>query len=515
MDLKDQNEKLAYEEGHDADISTNIRAGTRHSDEEKGSITPNISVGTDPNEVWWDEPENMDPHNPMNWSSQKKWGQIAVLSYVTLITPLASSMFAPGVPDVIKDFGITNELLATFVVSIYLLGFAFGPLVIAPLSEIYGRYWLYNVCNVLFVVFAVACGLAKNMGQLVAFRFIHGIFGVCPLTIGGGTIADMMPVEKRGGAMAIWAIGPLLGPVFGPVAGGYLVEAKGWRWSFWLLAILSGVGTVAGFFFSRETYAPVILEHKAARLRKETANPDLRSRLASDVPMKQVFLRAIVRPTKMLFLSPIVTLTCMYVAVAYGILYLLFTTFTFVFQENYGFSTGAVGLVFIPLGIGMMLSLGIMGTVTDKIIKGKQARGEEVVPEDRIPIWVITPAACLLPVGLFIYGWTTQYKVHWIAPLIGTACTGFALLVIFMSMQTYIVDAFTRYAASAIAANTVLRSLLGSLLPLCGLKMYNKLGLGWGNSLLGFLALALVPIPLLFAIYGSWLRKNPRFQVKL
>src|ERR1700761_9380021 len=149
-------------------------------------------------------------------------------------------MFAPGVPAVLKEFNSSSQTLATFVVSVYLIGFAFGPLLVAPISEIWGRYWVYIAGNILFIIFAVACALAKSMGQLIAFRFLHGIVGVVPLTIGGGTIADMMPVEKRGGAMAIWAIGPLIGPVAGPVAGGYLVEAKGWRWVFWLLAIMVG-----------------------------------------------------------------------------------------------------------------------------------------------------------------------------------------------------------------------------------------------------------------------------------
>ena len=147
-------------------------------------------------------------------------------------------MFAPGVPAVLKEFNSSSQTLATFVVSVYLIGFAFGPLLVAPISEIWGRYWVYIAGNILFIIFAVACALAKSMGQLIAFRFLHGIVGVVPLTIGGGTIADMMPVQKRGGAMAIWAIGPLIGPVAGPVAGGYLVQAKGWRWVFWLLAIM-------------------------------------------------------------------------------------------------------------------------------------------------------------------------------------------------------------------------------------------------------------------------------------
>ena len=120
--------------------------------------------------------------------------------------------------------------MATFVVSVYILGFAMGPLVIAPLSEMFGRVLIYNVCNALFTIFTIACALATNMNMLIGFRFLAGAVGVAPLTNGAGTIADMMAPEKRGGAMAIWAMGPLLGPVIGPVAGGFLAEDLGWRW---------------------------------------------------------------------------------------------------------------------------------------------------------------------------------------------------------------------------------------------------------------------------------------------
>ena len=136
----------------------------------------------------------------------------------------------------------------------------------------------------------------------------------------------------------------------------------------------------------------------------------------------------------MLLLSPIITAVCIYTAIAYGTLYLLFTTFTFVFTEEYHFSTGNTGLTFIPLGVGMLLSLGIMGVVTDRRIKGKMDRGEEVKPEDRIPIYLVLTGALCLPVGLFIYGWTVEYKIHWIVPLIGTCINGFGLLIIFVSL---------------------------------------------------------------------------------
>lgn len=147
-------------------------------------------------------------------------------------------MFAPGVPEVLRDFQSTNSQLGSFVVSVYILGYAFGPLIIAPLSELYGRLIIYHTCDALFVIFTIACALSTNMNMLIGFRLVAGIFGSCPLTIGGGTIADMIRQEKRGGAIAIWALGPLLGPVIGPVAGGFVSQSLGWRWVFWILAIV-------------------------------------------------------------------------------------------------------------------------------------------------------------------------------------------------------------------------------------------------------------------------------------
>lgn len=146
-------------------------------------------------------------------------------------------MLAPGVPLMLEEFGTTSDTESTFVVSIFVLGFAFGPLVIAPLSELYGRVNVYHVMNVFFVIFTVLCAVSNDIGVLLACRFFAGFAGVATITCGSGTIADLMPREKRSGAMAIWSIGPLLGPVIGPVAAGFLVEAVGWRWVFWVIAI--------------------------------------------------------------------------------------------------------------------------------------------------------------------------------------------------------------------------------------------------------------------------------------
>ena len=399
------------------------------------------------------------------------------------------------------------------------------------MSELYGRLYVYHVCNVGFILFTVACALAKNMNQLIVFRFFAGAWGIAPITNGGGTIADLMVPEKRGSSMAIWAIGPLLGPVIGPVCGGFLAEATSWRWVgpilsdqsqsvltifqiFWVLAIAVGVIAIAALFFMRETYAPTILERRAKRLRKETGNPNLRSKLAIDLPPRQLFMQSITRPMKLLLLSPICTLMSLYMAIVYAILYILFTTFTFVFEEHYGFSSSTVGLVYIGCGAGNLIGLAILGKVSDPIMKrlAKKHNDGKVKPEYRLPMLMY--AGPFIPIGLFIYGWTAQYQVQWAVPLFGTLLVGVGLIAAFMCINTYLVDAYARYAASALAANTILRSILGATFPLFTLQMYDALGLGWGNSLIAFIAVALCPIPWLFYWYGEKLRTNPKLQVK-
>lgn len=459
--------------------------------------------------VGWDGPD--DPENPMNWPTWLKAANVGLISCLTFITPLASSMFAPGVPQVMKEFGNNDDLLADFVVSVYVLGFAFGPMFLAPMSELFGRLWIYHATNVGFIVFSVLCAESSSVGMLTACRFFQGVFGAAPITNGGGTIADVIAQEKRGAALGIFALAPVLGPVIGPVAGGFLVAAKGWRWVFWVLAIIGGALALLCLALLRETYASVILERKAARLRKQTNNSGLRSQMDRNLNVKQLFLRAIVRPSRILVFSPIVSALSLYMGVVYGYQYLLFSTFTKAFQDQYGFSTSIVGLTFLGLGVGNLIGLAVISSLLDKILKDRSKVTEANPDGERKPEYRLIPlewSSLSLPVGLFLYGWTIQYQVHWIVPLIGTAIYGFGQLAVFLCIMSYLIDAFGMYAASALAANIVVRSIFGAVLPLAGARMYTVLGYGWGNSLLGFIALALVPIPILLNRHGETLRKR-------
>ena len=500
-------------QSHDPEKGPITSEGASESVEESTPTTqPNTTKAeTDPNIVDWDG-EN-DPECPLHWPQKLKLTSVILVSSWTFLTPLASSMVAPGTLSILNDFNSDNLTLGAFIVSIYILGYAVGPLFIGPLSEIYGRLPVYHACNILFVAWSLGCAFAPSLGALLAFRFLQGMAGVCALTIGSGTIADLIAPERRGAYMSAYSMGPLLGPCIGPIAGAFLNENEGWRWIFRVLVIASGLMMVLTFVIMRESYHPTVLQRKTKRLQQETGNMNLRSKLDSGLSHKEIFLRAIVRPTKMLIFSPIVFLLSLYMAVVYGYLYLLFTTITALYEQVYHFTEGTAGLSYLGIGVGMFFGLAGFGTTSDRLVAYQMKKYNTArKPEYRLPVMMV--GAALVPIGLFWYGWSAQERIHYIMPIIGSGFVGAGLILTFMPISVYLVDAYTIYAASAMAANTVLRSLVGAFLPLAGPSMYNKLGLGWGNSLLAFIAIALWPVSILFYKYGERIRTSKRFKVE-
>lgn len=158
-------------------------------------------------------------------------------------------MLAPAVEQVMQQMGETNRDIGSLSVSIYLLGYAFGPLFLAPLSELYGRLPVYHICTVLFIITNVACALSINIPMLISFRFLTGLVGAGPLTVGPGSVADCFRQEERGKAMAIWTMPVLLGPSIGPAVGAYVSRGLGWRWNFWLLVIMVSLTSPPCFTF--------------------------------------------------------------------------------------------------------------------------------------------------------------------------------------------------------------------------------------------------------------------------
>lgn len=352
--------------------------------------------------------------------------------------------------------------------SLFVLGFAVGPLLWAPLSELFGRQVLFFGTYAALTAFNAGAAGAQNIETLLILRFFAGAFGSSPLTNAGGVIADMFPARERGLAMTLFASAPFLGPALGPIVGGFVGQTVGWRWIEGVVAIFTGLLWIIGSLLVPETYAPVILRKRAAELSKRTGQVYKTQKDASTSKESggygKVFKTALSMPWVLLFREPIVLLFSIYMSIVYGILYMLFGAFPIVYQQNRGWSPGIGGLSFIGVAVGMALAACYSVWDNKRYANLSDAHKGFAPPEARLPPTFV--GALAVPIGLFWFAWTNGPNIHWIVSIIAGAPFGFGTVLIFLGVMNYLIDTYTIYAASVLAANSVLRSLFGTAFPL-------------------------------------------------
>lgn len=465
----------------------------------------------DANLVTWAGPD--DAANPKNWTKRKRWLATITVSLFTFISPVSSSMVAPALPQLQQDLGLRSRFLANLALSVFILGFALGPLVLGPLSELFGRRIVLQISMLFYIAFNLGCAFATNGAEIIAFRFLSGLGGSAPLGIGGGVLADLWLPTERGRAMALYSLAPLLGPAIGPIAGAWVAELSTWRWVFWSTSIVAVFVQLLGWFFLQETYAAAILSHKKRSLIKSTGNPNLYTEF--DNPSRSFANHlsvALKRPFILLFTQPIVQVLALYIAYVYGVLYLVLASFPAVWHDQYQQTTGLGGLNYISLGLGFLLGTQFAALFADKIYKHLKSTAPHQIARSEFRVPLMFPGAVMVPIGLLIYGWSAHFRLHWIVPNIGTAVFAAGNQLVFQNCQTYLVDAYTRYAASAIAATAVFRSLGGFAFPLFAPVMYETLGYGWGNTMLAFVGIAVgIPSPFILWWFGEALRRKSTF----
>lgn len=458
-------------------------------------------------------PANRSSHqNPQNWSNAKKFFVTFEICFLTFSVYIGSAIFSAGIQDVMTVFGV-SQVSATLGLTLFVAGYAVGPMVWAPLSEIpqVGRNPVYILTLAAFVVLQVPTALAVNFGMLLAFRFLTGFIGSPALATGGASIGDMYTPSKRTYGLAVWGIGAVCGPTLGPLVGGFAVQAKGWNWAIWELMWLSGFCLAVLVFLLPETSTANILYRRARRLRKLTGNERLISEpeLASqDMTGRDLLTMTLVRPFSLLFTEPIVFALDLYIALIYGLLYIWFESFPIVFEGIYGFSLGTLGLAYLGILIGTFAVLPPFVWYQHKYIEPKFNENGELTPE-----WRLTPAfvgALAIPICLFWFGWTSRADIHWIVPIIGTSWFSVGAFLLFNAVLNYLSDAYPEYAASVLAGNDFLRSCLGAGFPLFASAMYKKLGVNWASSTLGFISIAFIPIPFVLFKYGHWVRSKSK-----
>jgi MFS transporter, DHA1 family, multidrug resistance protein len=370
-------------------------------------------------------------------------------------------------------------------------------------------------CFAVFGIFQVPVAVAQNIDTIMVCRFFGGFFGCAPLVIVGGAFADFWNPVDRGVAVSIFAAATFIGPVAGPIVGGFLTQSHlGWGWTAWLTLIMAAFFGGVAVMIVPETHAGTILQRRASTLRYETKNWALHSKLDEQrVTASEILTKYLYRPFKMLIQEPILLLISLYHALVYGIIYLFFEAYPVSFQEQRGWNLGVGALPFLGITGGVIIGATVVSWITKTRFARKVKKDGRVVPEERLPPMIM--GGIMLPIGLFWFAWTSNKNITWVPQVIAGIPIGMGIFMIFMQGINYLIDVYLMFANSAIAANTVLRSLAGAGFPLFATQMYHKLGVDWASTLLGFLTTAMIPVPILFYVYGKRIRAIHKFAPNL
>ena len=437
-----------------------------------------------------------------------------IISAHATISPITSTFLAVTDLSVAEDFHVTNVFLPSLPVALYVLGLGLGPLFLAPCSELYGRRIVFLAAFFLFTILNAGCAVAPNMAALALLRFLTGMAGSAGPGLGASIISDMFEPKERGQAQAVYGLGPQGGPVLGGVLGAFLFELTGnWRWLLWLMTMWSIPMNTLSFCLLRETYEPVLLEWKAKKLRKRTGNGSYR--VKNEIRPTELFLHAMTRPFRMLFTVPICTVLSLYTSLVVGIFFIQLTTLPLLYGPipkfglfSYKWEGGLDGLAYLGGGIGLVWAtlIGNFGLNRSREWMASRFGKGEGRPEFRLPLLFL--GMLLTPIGLLLFGWSAQTRTKWVLPLFGAAIFSCGMQIAYVSILVYTVDTFRTYAASALAANAVTRGVMGCVLTVLGFKVFESLDYGWGSSMLAFVALAALPVPVVLYIYGPKLRKR-------
>ena len=454
-----------------------------------------------------------DPANPQNWSNKKRFFVSLVVCMYTFAVYTGSAIYTSSEGGVIKQFGV-NPTDASLPLSLYVLAYGMGPLIFAPLSEVplIGRSPVYTVTFLIFVILSIPTALVNNFAGLLVLRFLQGFFGSPCLANGGATMQDMYSLLYLPYALTFWVSAAYCGPALGPLLSGFAVTAKGWRWSLWEILWIAGPVFILMFLLVPETSTPNILLRRANRLRAITGDTRLKSQSEIDqkgLKPSAVAIDALIKPLEITIKDPAIAFVNMYTALVYGIYYSFFEVFPLVYTGYYHFSLGIIGVVFtcvlVACIIGVLTYCAYLNwyLIPDIMKRGLRAQEHRLVPA--------IFASFGPPIGLFLFAWTANPTIHWIAPTIGITIYGATVFVVMQCIFVYVPLSYPQYAASLFAGNDFFRSALACGSILFARPLFLNVGIHKGVTVLAGLSTMGVIGMLVLYYQGAKLRARSKF----
>ncbi|KAJ5554361.1 Major facilitator superfamily domain general substrate transporter [Penicillium frequentans] len=347
---------------------------------------------------------------PQNWSNRRKWLILIILSLMSLMVNMSLVICTPASSVIAQQFNNYDSFLLVFFITVPNLGEVVAPLYIGPLSERFGRVPICHLFNHMFLVFTMVTGFSKSLAMVIVFRCLAGA-SVASICLNPAITGDLFAVKKRGAAMSLTSMVPILGSAVGPIIGGYVTQYLSWRWTFWLMSIATACLALLMVAVLKESYVPLIRRRALQKSGSGQGNVNSPSKYLIGwnlTTFKSIALFTI-RPFVILSSSRIAVLMALYLSILFGYVSLLVATTASVFQDVYGFSESQSGLIYIALTIGT-LSGALMCTFTLDyfLLRGLSRKTPDdcttPCPENRL--LPIIPAMVIFPVGLLLYGWS-------------------------------------------------------------------------------------------------------------
>ncbi|KZF20969.1 MFS general substrate transporter [Xylona heveae TC161] len=449
--------------------------------------------------------------DPRKWSAVRKWTLAILVSNYAVMGPVSASMVVTSIKEISADLNLHSEVASQLLVGIFVLGLSLGPLFMAPLSEVYGRCRVLNTGHALFLVVNILSALETNGKRFLLLRFFGGFVGSSPNAIGTGILSDLWSNEDRGHSLAVYTFLPLAGPAIGPIMAQLILEKASWRYIFWASSSFIGATLLVGIFLLQETFAPVLLrKHSEQCIRPghpTRCNVEHPFNKSSDrITWYALLKQEMSRPFILLGSQPIIQILALYIGYLFGLNQLTIATYQSLWTTSYREPKITASLHYISIALGFILGCQIGGPINDKIYAALKRKHGIGLPEFRTTAMII--ASVFVPIGQILYGWTAQRTCYWIFPDIGIVIYSFGLIIGYQCIQSYVLDCYPTYSASAIGALSFLRALAGCAFPVLGPPLYRALGYGWTSSLLAAVAILVgLPAPMLLNAWGPRLRR--------
>ncbi|KAK9799868.1 putative Major facilitator superfamily (MFS) profile domain-containing protein [Seiridium cardinale] len=479
---------------------------------ERTPLLPTTAMDGDENLV-----EPTGPDDPLNATNSmpkwRKWMSAVLLGAMTFAATFSSAAFAAVGPGMARELKTTPENMA-LATSLFVFGFAAGPIFMGPASEVFGRKAPLFAGYLAFVLFQIPVALADDIQTVLIWRFLGGVASSGSPAIVGGYLADFLRPVERGVAVAIFAATTLIGPPVGAIVGSILLQSSlGWRWAAWLSMIMAIVFSGAAWFVVPETYMPVLLQRKARELRLTTGNWAFHTKAdESPITIGTFISKYLTRPFMMLFREPILIIMTLYVSFTFGMIYFLFVSYSFSFVQERGWSPLNASLPLLGIIAGIAIGSLYVTRYTMTTYAAKIRNSVKITPEDRLPPMII--GGFILPLGLFCFSATSSPGITAWPQILSGVLTGSGIQILTLQSLAYVLDVYTVNANSAISGTVVVRSLLGGLFPIVAVPLYQRLHAQWATSVVALVASAFSAVPVLLFYCGTKIRSWSRYVVK-